>query len=62
MASLTLVIKRQRKQFDGQRRWVPIGTVVVNLSDHTGSVYLNHQDEIWRLFPRQTTAPHEEEE
>lgn len=45
-------IKRLRKQYDGTERWVPIGTCVVNLTDGSGTVYLNHQDEIWQLFPR----------
>lgn len=45
-------IKRLRKEYNNKERWVPIGTVVVN-DDGTGSVYLNHQDEIWRIFLRE---------
>lgn len=46
-------IKRLRKEYDGKERWVPIGTCIVNLADGSGSVYLNHQDEVWRLFEAQ---------
>jgi hypothetical protein len=45
----TFTIKRLRREYNGSERWVPIGTVVVS-TDGTGTAYLNHQDEIWRLY------------
>jgi hypothetical protein len=48
--SKTYVIKRLRKQYTGREDWRPIGTVVVSDDGKTGSVYLNHLDETWRLF------------
>lgn len=44
-------IKRLRTEYQGRTRWVPIGSVAVN-DNGTGTVYLNHQDEIWQLFER----------
>ena len=62
MATITLVIKRQRTEYTGAKRWVSIGTATINTTAHTGSVYLNHQDEVWRLFPRKADRPQPHEE
>lgn len=46
----TFSIKRLRKdQFSGEETWRKIGTVVIG-DDGSGSVYLHHIDETYRLY------------
>lgn len=52
MPVITMNLKRMKKEYDGTERWVKIGAVTVNTDTQEGSVYINHIDEIWKLFPK----------
>lgn len=42
-------LRQPKAETRSAARWVPIGSVTIN-EDGTGTMYLNHSDEIWKLW------------